>query len=232
MKQFYLTQKNEKMKKMLFLAASMMVTTIAFTQDEKTQIKERIEDNLNWLNSIGFEHMVNLNLSPTLWTALLDKTSARQGYEMLSRLGKSTLDCSDYLYDTRYDSKYSYNPSEAAKKECVEEVIANKSKINVTINASNIKFTDLSYRLLSLYIAYVDCFIGSGSCQKGFTTGWRPKSNEMQIVVDMSEKGKEITVKWSADGKKATITAPAFYEVAELDLIIMRGLEKGGSKTK
>jgi hypothetical protein len=220
------------MKKTLLIAASMLATTIAFSQDQKNEIKERIADNLNWLNSVGFEHMVNLNLSPTLWTAILDKNSARQGYEMLSRLGKSTLDCSDYLYDTRYDSKYSNNPSEAAKKECVEEIIANKSKINVTINASNIKYTELSYRLLTLYITYIDCFIGSGSCRAGFSSDWRPKSNEMQVVLEMSEKGKEIIVKWSADGKKATITAPAFYELQELDLLIFRGLEKGGNKIK
>jgi hypothetical protein len=220
------------MKKTLLSVAFMIATTFAFSQAEKNEIKERIADNLNWLNSVGFEHMVNLNLSPTLWAAVLDKTSARQGYELLSRLGKSTLDCSDYLYDTRYDSKFSYNPSEAAKKECVEEIISNKSKINVTINASNIKYTDLSFRLLNLYISTINCFIGSGSCQHGFTTGWRPKNNEIQIVVDMSEKGKEILVKWSADGKKATVTAPAFYELQELDIVIMRGLEKGGSKMK
>ncbi len=220
------------MKKTLFLLTSLMFTTIAFTQDQKTQIKEKIEDNLNWLNSVGFEHMVTLNLSTTLWTAVLDKDRSPQGYELLSRLGNSTIDCSDYLFDTRYDSKYSNNPSESAKKECIEEVIANKSKISVTINASNIKYTDLSYRLLNLYISTIDCFLSNSSCQYGFSTGWRPKSNEIHIVVEMSEKGKEISVVWSADGKKATITAPAFYELQELDTVIYRGLVKSGSKVK
>jgi hypothetical protein len=222
------------MKKISILSISLLFVVSSFAQDNKLELVQRINESYHWLQSKAVEHMVTLNLSPTLWEAVLSDKSFPPGVKHFAGLGKSLIEAHDYLFETALNNRC--NPDgakeEDAKPDCEKDIVANKSKLNVTINAANIKYTERTYRLMFGYTTVIDNFLAKGSGNYGFNRGWRPKSKELHIILVLSDTAKEIAVKWSADSKTATITAPAIIEVDEWDRKINIGLERGGTKSK
>ncbi len=217
---------------MSMLCIVVLLTVSSWGQSQKAELGQQIKEGYSWMQGVAFEHMATLNLSETLWEAVLDKDKNPQGMKHFAALGTALIQCHDYLYDTKMMGKcdgYAY-PSEDVKSDCEKEIIADKNKIHVTINGAAIKFTPASYRLLMGYTSSVDNFISAGTSGYGFNRKWRPKTKELHIIIDLSDKAKDIAVKWSADGKTATVTGPAYNEVEGWDTKIGKGLERGGSK--
>ncbi len=220
------------MKKITILSIVIILSVNSWAQSQKTELVQKIKDSYSFMQGVAFDQMTHLNLSETMWTAVLDEDKNPQGKKHFAALGTSLIECHDVLYETKMMGKcdgYSY-PSEAVKSDCEKEIIADKDKIHVTVNAVSIKFTPASYRLLMGYISSVDNFMSAGTSGYGFNRKWRPKTKELRFVIELSEKAKDISVKWSADGKTATVTGPAFNEVEGWDRKIGNGLERGGSK--
>jgi hypothetical protein len=220
------------MKKVSILCIVIILSLSSVAQSQKNELAQQIKDGYTWMESVAFDHMTTINLSETMWTNLLDKDKSPQGMKHFAALGTALIQCHDYLYETKMMGKcdgYSY-PSEEVKSDCEREIIEDKNKVRVTINGSSIKFTPSSYRLLMGYVSSVSDFISNGSSLYGFCRKWRPKTKELHIIIELSDKVKDIAVKWSADGKTATVTGPAYNEVDEWSGKIGKGLEKGGKK--
>jgi hypothetical protein len=226
--------KKIKMKKVLSFAIVVLLSISSWGQAQKEELVQRIKEgySYSWMQGAAFDNMATVNLSETMWTALLDDNKIPQGMKQFAALGTALIQCHDYLYDTKMMGKcdgYS-RPSEGVKSDCEKEIIADKNKIHVTINGSSIKFTPSSYRLLMGYTTSVDNFISAGTSSWGFNRNWRPKTKELHIIIELSDKAKDIAVKWSTDGKTATVTGPAYNEVEQWDSKIGKGLERGGAK--
>jgi hypothetical protein len=222
------------MKKLFFLFIAIVTVTIVSGQNQKSQITQKVKENLSWLAGTAVDNLVTVNISQSLWTAVLDDNKNPQGQDQFYRLGSAIIDCHDYLYDTKKAERcdpYNY-PTDAAKTDCEKEIIADKNKLNIAINAANIKFTEISYRLLFGYTGTVTEYLRNGSGTYGFSHGWRPKTKELHIIVELSDKVKDISVAWSTDGKTATISGPAYTEVNDWNTKINKGLERGGSYKK
>lgn len=220
------------MKKISILLAILISFATSYAQ--KAELVQRIKEDHGHMEGATIDHMVTLNLSETMWAKVLDDNEYPVGKERFSRLSKAMIQCHDYLFDTKMYGKCDNMsfPSEETKTDCEKEIIADKDKINVTINGASIEGKELSYRLMNSYISCIDEFLGTSASAFGFNRNWRPKTKELHIVLDLSATAKDIVVKWSADFKTATITAPVGVEPGDWVDKIGKGLERGGSKIK
>jgi hypothetical protein len=220
------------MKKISMLLALVMV--LSSTMAQKDELVQQIKDDYSHMTGATVDHMVTLNLSESMWKNVTDPNVYPQGKEQFYRLGGSMIECHDYLFDTQMIGKCdgaSY-PTDATKSDCEKEIIADKDKIHVTVNGASIKYTELGHRLMFGYLTCITDFIGKGANNYGFSRSWRPKTGQIHIVLELSETAKEISVKWTADFKTATITGPVNREAGDWSTIIGKGLERGGNYTK
>jgi hypothetical protein len=220
------------MKKISMLLSFVMLLSSVFAQ--KDELVQQIKEDYSFVDGAVIDHMVTLNLSESMWKAVTDANVYPQGKEQFYRLGGSMVECHDYLFDTQMIGKCdagSY-PNEATKSDCEKEIIADKNKIHVTVNGAAIAYSERSHRLMFSYILTISDFLGKGANAYGFSRTWRPKSSQINIILELSETVKEITVKWSADFKTATITAPVNRDAGDWSVIIGKGLERGGAYTQ
>jgi hypothetical protein len=213
------------MKKISILLFILMTNLLAFCQ--KDELAQKIKEDYAWMQGVAFENMVTLNLSESMWVNVMDENKNPQGKKHFASLGTALIECHDFLFDTKIIGKCDggSHPSASTKTDCEKEIIADKNKITVTVNGATVKYTDMSYRLMFGYITCIDNFVGNSSWYYGFNRYWRPKNLELHIVLELSEVAKEIAVKWSTDGKTATIVGPVGREVDEWDAKIGKGLE-------
>lgn len=218
------------MKKIIVLSIAAFGFNALFAQAQKAELTAQIKESYTHMQSTAFDNMVTLNLSSTLWDELLDGNKTFSGKKHFAGLGTSLVAGLDYLNGSKLINKCDGNayPSAETKSDCEKEIAANKNKLTITINAQKIKYTDKSYHLLTGYTNVLDNFISKDRGNYGFPMGWKPKAKELHFILELSETVKDVVVKWSTDGKTATITAPAFIEVDEWDRKIARGLERGG----
>jgi hypothetical protein len=220
------------MKKTLLLLIVISMFSKAQAQNMSEELSLKIKEQYSWLSGTIIENMVTLNLSETLMKAVVEGEKFPNGVKNFHSLGVSIMECHDFLYEPKLFGRcdaYSY-PSADVKKDCEKEVQDIKGKINVSINASKIKFTEISYRLLMGYTTAIDGFLSKNTGSYGFNRDWRPKTKELHIIIELSELAKDIKVEWTPDGKTAKVTGPAYSEVNEWDTKIGRGLERGGKK--
>jgi hypothetical protein len=220
------------MKKITILLALLVAFNMTFAQ--KAELVQKIKEDYSHMAGATIDHMVTLNLSETMWANVLNEDNFPQGKKHFSSLGIAMIQCHDYMFDTKMIGKCdgSSYPSEDTKSDCEKEIIADKNKITITVNAASIKYTEMSYRLMFGYISTLDEFVGSGSSAYGFSRNWRPKTLELHLILELSNTAKEIEVKWSSDFKTATIIGPVGRDVEDWGAKIGKGLERGGSKIK
>jgi hypothetical protein len=204
----------------------------AQAQNMNEELSLKIKEQYSWLSGTIIENMVTLNLSETLMKAVVEGEKFPNGVKNFNSLGVSIMECHDFLYEPKLFGRcdaYSYLSADV-KRDCEKEVQDIKGKINVSINASKIKFTEISYRLLMGYTTAIEGFLSKNTGTYGFNRDWRPKTKELHIIIELSELAKDIKVEWSPDGKIAKVIGPAYSEVNEWDTKIGRGLERGGKK--
>jgi hypothetical protein len=220
------------MKKTFLLLFALTLFSKVYAQNLKEEFSLKIKEQYSWLTGTIVENLVDLNLSESLMKAVVENEKFPNGVKQFHSLGNSMMECHDYLYEPKLAGRcdaYSY-PSADMKIDCEKETIALKNKVKVSVNAQKIKFTETSYRLLMGYITAVDGFMTKNSSNYGFSRDWRPKTNELHFIIELSELAKDIKVDWSPDGKTAKVTGPAYIEVNEWDTKIGKGLERGGKK--
>ena len=224
----------KRMKSTIILSILFAISTMAIAQSKKENLSQQVKETYSWEAAVILDNMVTLNFSPTFWDAVLDDKKYPLGSEYFYDLGSALADCNDYMFDKKWKERcdpYAY-PSEDTKTDCEKEIIANKSKTTVVVNAADIKYTDKNYPLILTYITNVKAFMRNANNVYGFNRGWRPKTKELHIILTIVDRAKDVTVAWTPDGKTATITCPANNEVTGWIDKIGLGLERGGTKSK
>jgi hypothetical protein len=220
------------MKKVTIVFSLLVLSIVANAQ--KAELVQKIKEDYAFMQAVVVENMMTLNLSETMWANVLNDDNFPQGKKHFSSLGIAMIECHDIMFDTKMIGKCdgSSYPTDDTKTDCEKEIIADKSKLHITVNAANIKYTEMSYRLMFGYLTCIDDFLGNSATAYGFNRNWRPKTSELHFVLTLSETAKDVTVVWSTDGKTATITAPVSREVEEWGTKIGKGLTRGGNTIK
>lgn len=219
-----------KKNRILTLITACFYSISTFAQSPKEELGLKLKEDFSWMSGTVVDQLVKINISQSLWDVIIANEKFPKGIKSFDYLGSYLMETHDYMYDSHMKGRCDDRPSKDMKKDCEAELIASKNKLNLTINAPKIKYTDISYRLLMGYLSTVDSFLGNTSCSYGFNRGWRPKTAELHLIIELSETAKDIKVTWSSDGKTGTVTGPAYNEVNEWDSKIWKGLDRGGIK--
>lgn len=214
------------------LTVALSMSTISFAQENKEQLVDKIEQSNVWMTGYMVEKLFTINLSPTMWEAVLAAPSQPRGRDSFKRMAQSLVDFSDKAGYTTLEGKCGYgvqtDKAKQYKATCQEQIDGLASKITFKLDAPAIAKTPDSFNLTMGYMTTIADFFGSRS--RYITEGWRPKGDKLAIILSPSDKATGVKVAWSTDGQTVTISGPANKEVPGWNDAILNGLDKGGKK--
>ena len=210
----------------LSLALAMNVSA----QDNKEKLIDRIVESNVWMNGYVVDKLFTINLSPSMWDAVLAAPQQPRGRDSFKRMAQSLVDFSDKAGYTSLEEKCGFGVQTDKEKEwrpaCQEQIDELAKKITFKLDAPTVAKNPDSYNLTLGYLTTIADFFGSRS--KYISDGWRPKGDKLNIILSPSATATGIKVAWSTDGKTVTVSGPANKEVAGWDEAIKNGLAKGG----
>jgi hypothetical protein len=212
-------------------AIGLLLNVPTLAQDtNKEQLVDKIEQSNVWMTGYVVEKLFTINLSPTMWEAVLAAPSQPRGRDSFKRMAQSLVDFSDKAGYTSLNEKCGYDASTIRAKQykttCTEQIDELAKKITLKVDAAGVAKTPDSYNLTLGYLTTIADFFGARS--KYIADGWRPKTDKLNIVLVPSDKATAMKVAWSTDGQTVTVTGPANKEVAGWNDAILNGLAKGG----
>lgn len=211
-------------------ASILLMNTPLVAQDNKEQLVDKIEQSNVWMTGYVVEKLFTINLSPTMWEAVLAAPSQPRGRDSFKRMAQSLVDFSDKAGYTSLDAKCGFTaPSDKAKQyksTCQEQIDGLAGKLTFKLDASSVAKTPDSFNLTMGYLTTIADFFGSRS--RYISDGWRPKGDKLAIVLSPSDKATAMKVAWSTDGQTVTISGPTGKEVPGWNDAILNGLAKGG----
>jgi hypothetical protein len=216
-----------------WIGALALTTTLsmnAMAQDNKAQLVDKIEQSNVWMTGYMVEKLFTINLSPTMWEAVLAAPSQPRGRDSFKRMAQSLVDFSDKAGYTTLNEKCGFGVQNDKAKEykstCQEQIDGLAKKITVKLDAPSIAKNPDSFNLTMGYLTTIADFFGSRSTY--IDGGWRPKGEKLNIILTPSTTATGIKVAWSTDGQTVTVSGPANKEVAGWNDAILNGLAKGG----
>lgn len=217
-------------KAMSLLTVVLVMSTSLFAQENKEKLVDMISESNIWMNGYVVDKLFTINMSPTMWDAVLVGASQPRGRDSFKRMAQSLVDFSDKAGYTSLNEKCGFGVQNDKEKEwrptCKEQIDGLAKKITFKFDAPTIAKNPDSYNLLLGYLTTIADFFGERS--KYISDGWRPKGDKLNIILAPSDKATGVKVAWSPDGQTATVTAPASKEVAGWNDAILNGLNKGG----
>ena len=212
------------------LTLSLALTMNVSAQDNKEKLVDMIAESNVWMNGYVVDKLFTINLSPTMWDAVLIGASQPRGRDSFKRMAQALVDFSDKAGYTTLNEKCGFNVQSDKAKEykptCREQIDGLAKKITFKYDAPTIAKNPDSYNLLLGYLTTIADFFGDRS--KFINDGWRPKTDVLNIVLSPSATATGVKVAWSTDGKTVTVSAPSNKEVAGWNDAILNGLAKGG----
>ena len=160
---------------------------------------------------------VNYKLSSAAWSTLLSK----DGVNGQARLGRNL---GEYIKAQGIGDlekvETSDNNNRATTQGEVDELIGTaKTKIGLTVEATQPKLAAGQSRLLLNYISYVGSFLSR--------SGWTPRGGRANIKLVLSSNAKDIAVTVSKDATNFSIIAPV-KEPIDWSGKMEKGLRRGG----
>ena len=219
------------MKNAIGLFASiLLMNTASLAQENKEKLVDKIEETNVWMTGYVVDKLFTINLSPTMWEAVLAAPSQPRGRDSFKRMAQSLVDFSDKAGYTSLNDKCGFTVQADKAKEykstCQEQVDGLAKKLTFKVDAASIAKNPDSFNLTMGYLTTIADFFGSRSTY--IDGGWRPKGDKLNIVLSPSATATGIKVAWSTDGQTVTVSGPANKEVAGWNDAILNGLAKGG----
>ncbi|MBO0929746.1 hypothetical protein [Fibrella aquatilis] len=206
------------------------MNTASLAQDNKEQLVDKIEQSNVWMTGYVVEKLFTINLSPTMWEAVLAAPSQPRGRDSFKRMAQAIVDFSDKAGYTSLDEKCGFNVQTDKAKEykstCQEQIDGLAKRITFKLDAPSIAKNPDSFNLTMGYLTTIADFFGSRS--KYIADGWRPKGDKLNIVLAPLVTATGVKVAWSTDGQTVTVSGPANKEVPGWNDAILNGLAKGG----
>ena len=116
----------------------------------------------------------------------------------------------------------SNNNNRASTQGQVDELIATaKTKIGLTIDATQPQLAPAQSRLLLNYVSYVGSFLSR--------SGWTPRGGRANIKLVFSSSAKDVAVTFSKDATNFSIVAP-IKEPIDWSGKMEKGLRRGGKQ--
>ena len=212
------------------LALSLMLSIDVAAQENKEKLVDMITESNIWMNGYVVDKMFTIDLSPTMWDAVLVGASQPRGRDSFKRMAQALVDFSDKAGYTSLNEKCGFGVQTDKEKEwrstCKEQIDELAKKITFKYDAASVAKNPASYNLLLGYLTTIADFFGSRS--RYIDGGWRPKGEKLNIILSPSDKATGVKVAWSPDGQTVTVSAPASKEIAGWNDAILNGLAKGG----
>lgn len=212
------------------LTLSLVLTMNVSAQDNKEKIVDLITTSTVWMNGYTVDKLFTINLSPTMWDAVLAAPQQPRGRDSFKRMAQALVDFSDKAGYTSLNDKCGFGVQTDKEKEwrptCQEQIDGLAKKITFKVDAPTIAKNPDSYNLTLGYLTTIADFFGSRS--KYISDGWRPKGDKLNIILNPSATATGIKVAWSTDGQTVTVSGPTNKEVAGWNDAILNGLAKGG----
>ncbi len=222
------------MKKLFnILTLSLIISSSVFAQktnDTKKQLVDQVEEKHIWMTSYLIDNYFTINVDKPMWDALLGAVEFPYGHTNFNNMAQSLIDYTDAADYTSLNDKCGFTVQtdvvKSMKPMCKEQIDGLKGKLSFTMNAPGVAFNKKSYNMMLGYMSTVyEFFYARGGKIKN---GWRTKTGKLNIVINVSDKNKVVSVSWSADGSTVTISGPATTEIAGWSDKITNGIAKGG----
>lgn len=204
----------KQMKKTIIILAIMLASfTISFAQQEKDDLVDKVATKHYWVPSAMVDNFVTVNFSPEIWSKMLDEVDRPVGVTSFANLGMGISKFLDNTSDTKINKLCGFGIDDNVRKSnmpiCQDQIKEAKGRISVTVNAKNIKVTEDSYMLLMKSLSVLNSFLG----KTDGSSGWKPKSKNLSIIINTGTAEKDLGAKWNADFSVFTITTSPYIEV-------------------
>lgn len=210
---------------------SLLITGSAFAQQNNIKkLADQVEEKHLWMTSYFIENYFTINTDKAMWDAILGGVEFPYGHTNFNNMAQALIDYTDAAEYTSLNNKCGFSVQTDVVKSmtpmCKEQLDGLKGKLSFTINAQGVPFNKISYKMLFGYTTSVYSFFYARAGK--IKDGWRTKTGKLNIIINVSDKNKAMSVAWSADGSTVTINGPATTELAGWDGVITNGLIKGG----
>ncbi len=203
------------MKKILIVMVSiLLVNHVMFAQNDKSELVDAVEKKHYWLSSEMVNKFVTVNVSPEIWTKMIAEPSRPVGITSFGNLGYGIYQFLDNTSGTTLTKMCGFGVQDdkvkSNKPVCEDQIKESSGKINVTVNAKNVRLTEDSYMLLMKAVNQIYYYFGK---TEG-STGWKPKGKTLSFVINSGTSEKDLGAKWNPDFSVFTITTSPYIEVA------------------
>lgn len=224
------------MKKLIIAAIFISCIQIAQAQS-KEELVDKTQLETSWIVGEMISQCITINATTEQWTKLMQRSN-NYGIDAFESTGRDLVYYADAVLGTTFQKTCGLSTSIKSIGNKLPECTAQmnekvKGNISITLNLSNIKFTEIGQKMAIGSMQAVGDFLDAGSGDiLGVKGGWRPKGKSLSIIMNMENNSGATIVKWNADGTVATITVHTATESPRWRDAIINGLAKGGVKTQ
>lgn len=219
------------MNRITLLITLCLITIGSFGQTEKADLVDAVAKKHHLLPSLMVDNFVTVNASPDIWKKMLTNPSSPMGITTFNNLGNGLIKFLDYTQGTTLNKLCGFSVNDNSRKSnlplCEDQLKESKGKISVTVNATNVRLTDDSYKLLMLAVGTVGMFLEKTEGAPGVREGWKPKAKTISFVINTGKSEADLGARWNPDFSVCTITTSPYTEVPGWRDKLLQMMSKG-----